>query len=114
MRGCPLASQQSTVDHLLDQLSPAGRVTAKKMFGEFCVYLDEKPIALVCDDQLFFKPTAAGRELMPGVAEAPPYPGAKPYLLIPRDDWADREAMTRLARATFDELPRPKPRKRKA
>ena len=48
-----MASQQSTIDSLLDSLSGAGRVTARKMFGEYCVYLDDKPVALVCVDNAF-------------------------------------------------------------
>ena len=109
-----MASRQSTIDHLLAQLARAGPVTAKKMFGEYCVYLDEKPIGLVCDDQFFLNPTEAGRELLAEVTEGSPFPGAKPHLLIPIDDWSDREAMARLVIATFDALPAPKPRKGKA
>lgn len=107
-----MASRQSTVDELLDCLARAGRVTARKMFGEYCVYLDDKPVALVCDDCLYVKPTAAGRELMPDVAEGSPYPGAKLHFMIPPDDWTDREALCQLLIATFHELPRPKPRKK--
>lgn len=107
-----MATRQSTVDELLDCLTGAGRVTARKMFGEYCVYLDEKPVALVCDDRLYLKPTDAGRELVPDAEEAPPYPGAKPHLVIPPETWGDRETMTDLFRTTFAALPRPKPRKR--
>ena len=109
-----MATQQSTVDDLLDGLAGAGRVTAKKMFGEFCVYLDDKPVALVCDDRLYVKPTPAGRELLPDASEQPPYPGAKPHLVIPPAEWADGERLGLLLRATFEALPRPKPKKRKA
>jgi TfoX/Sxy family transcriptional regulator of competence genes len=41
-----------------------------------------KVIALVCDNQLFIKPTAGGRSMIGNVVEAPPYPGAKPHFLI--------------------------------
>ncbi|MBA4067538.1 MAG: competence protein TfoX [Isosphaera sp.] len=109
-----MASRQPTVDRLLDLLAGAGRVTARKMFGEYCVYLDGKPVALVCDGTLYVKPTAAGRELVPDAAEASPYPGAKPHLAFPPDRWADGEALCRLVRATFAELPRPNPRKKRA
>ncbi len=109
-----MASQQSIVDDLLERLASAGKVTARKMFGEYCIYLDEKPVALVCDDTLYVKPTVAGRELVPNAAEGCPYPGAKPYLDIPEEAWIDREALCRLMRATFLELPQPKPRKKRA
>ncbi|MCK9201389.1 MAG: TfoX/Sxy family protein [Gallionella sp.] len=52
-----MATAQNTIDFLLDQLSGTGAASAKKMFGEYCLYLDGKPVALVCDDQLFLKPT---------------------------------------------------------
>jgi len=52
-----MATQQRTIDFLLEQASGAGAVTAKPMFGEYGVYVDGKMIGLVCDDQLFVKPT---------------------------------------------------------
>ena len=107
-----MPTKQATVDHLLEQLATAGPVTARKMFGEYCVYLSEKPVALVCDDRLYLKPTTAGRELAPDAEEAPPYPGAKPHLVIPAEWWADGRRMAELLRATFEELPRPKPKKK--
>jgi DNA transformation protein and related proteins len=109
-----VATHQSIVDDLLERLALAGRATARKMFGEYCVYLDEKPVALVCDDTLYVKPTAAGRALIPGTEEGSPYPGAKPHLVLPYELWTDREALCRLVRATFEELPEPKPRKKRA
>ena len=56
-----MSSQQSTVDFILDQISEAGDVSAKKMFGEYGLYCNGKMVASVCDDQLFVKPTAGGR-----------------------------------------------------
>lgn len=109
-----MASRQSTVDDLLECLSGAGQVTARPMFGEYCVYLDGKPVALVCDNRLYVKPTAAGKELVPDAAEESPYPGAKPHLMLPQDGWEDREALCRLIRATFEALPRHRPRKKKS
>lgn len=108
-----MATQQATVDDLLDRLAPAGPVTARKMFGEYCVYLKGKPVALVCDNVLYVKPTAAGRALVPDAAEEPPYPGAKPHLALPVARWANGDALCRLLQATFQELPQPKPRKKR-
>ena len=61
--------------------------------------------------QLFLKITEAGRRICPDGEEAPPYEGAKPYLLI--DDIDDRGFMTRLVQAVYEELPEPKPKKTK-
>lgn len=109
-----MATSQSTIDFLLDQLSAAGPVTAKKMFGEYCLYYSGKPIALVCDDQLFLKRTSAGRNIISGVIESSPYPGAKPHFLVTADLWEDKEWLNQLIQSTANELPKPKARKRNA
>ena len=105
-----MASDLSFAEYVRDQLAGAGRITFKKMFGEYAVYCDGKVVALVCDNTLFIKPTAAGRALMEPVIEAPPYKGAKPYLRID-DQLDDRQAMARLVRTTAAELPAPVPKK---
>ena len=62
------------------------------MFGEYVIYSGEKIVALVCDNQFFVKPTAAGRAFIGTPVEAPPYPQAKPWFLIEGAiDDADRE-----------------------
>lgn len=105
-----MGTRQTTIDHLLDVLASAGPVRARKMFGEYCLYLADKPIALVCDDQLFIKPTDAGRALLSHADEAPPYPGGKPYLRITPDQWDERDWLVQLVRTTAQALPEPAPR----
>ena len=109
-----MATSQTTMDYLLDQLSGLEQVRARKMFGEYCLYFADKPVALVCDDQLFLKPTHAGRCMIEQPAEATPYPGAKPHLLISADLWEDRDWLGSLIQATALELPQPKPKKKRA
>ena len=112
-----MATRQSTIDTLIDQLSGAGVVTSLKMFGEYCLYLDGKPVGLVCRDRLFVKPTNVGRELVPGITEEAPFPGIRPYLVVETeqaDHWEGRELLCRLLQATFEALPQPKPRKPRA
>lgn len=108
-----MATRQDTVDDLLHLLAGLGGVAARKMFGEYCLYLNDKPVGLVCDDTLYVKPTAAGRELAPDAPEGPPYPGAKPHLTFPPDTWGDGRDLCALLRATFAALPPPKPKPRK-
>lgn len=109
-----LATAQNTIDFLLDQLGGAGEASAKKMFGEYCLYRAGKPVGLVCDDQLYLKPTKAGMSLIAKVIEGSPYPGAKPHLLITADLWEDAEWLRELVRATARELPLPKPKTKKS
>lgn len=110
-----MATQQSVVDFIVEQASGAGLVTGRKMFGEYALFCAGKLVALVCDDQLFVKPTGAGRAHLVHPTEAPPYKGAKPCFLIPGDRWDDAAWLSRLIRLTADELPAPvkkPPRKR--
>ena len=86
-----MATQQRTVDFILEQLETVVDVSARKMFGEYAIYCGAKVVALVCDDQLFVKPTKAGKKFIGDVEEAPPYKGAKPSHLISGDLWEDAD-----------------------
>ena len=107
-----MASDLSFVEFVVDQMENAGVITYRKMFGEFTVYCDGKVVALICDNQLFIKPTHAGRSFIGDVVEAPPYPGAKNSFLV-EDKLEDREWLSNLIRITAKELPEPKPKKKK-
>ncbi|MBL0059535.1 MAG: TfoX/Sxy family protein [Elusimicrobia bacterium] len=108
-----MASDQEFVDFVCDQMRGAGPISFRKMFGEYAIYCRGKVVALVCDNQLFVKPTAGGRSFGGNVEEAPPYPGAKNYFLV-GDRIDDREWVSGLVRATEKNLPAPKPKKRKS
>lgn len=107
-----MASDQKFVDYIVEQIEYAGKITAKKMFGEYGIYADEKIFGLICDNKLFIKPTNAGREFIGDVTEAPPYPGAKPSFLI-EDKIEDSKWLSELVRVSVNELPLPKPKKKK-
>jgi len=100
------------LDFVVDQIENAGQITYKKMFGEYALYSDGKIFALVCDNKLFIKPTESGRVFIQDVVEAPPYPGAKLSFLI-EDKLEDRDWISNLVKITLDELPEPKPKKKK-
>lgn len=106
-----MSSKQETVDLILKQMTAAGDVSARKMFGEYGIYCDGKMVATVCDDQLFVKPTAAGRAFIGKVVEASPYPGARPGFLISPKQYKDFEWLSELIKITSQELPLPKKKK---
>jgi TfoX/Sxy family transcriptional regulator of competence genes len=110
--GLAMSSQLSFVEHICDQARDAAPISFRKMFGEYAIYQNGKVVALVCDDQLFLKPTTAARTLLPAVVESPPYPGAKPCLVI-SDFVDDRGLLSQLFRITSDALPAPKPKTRR-
>jgi TfoX/Sxy family transcriptional regulator of competence genes len=107
-----MASDLDFVEYVVDQMEDAGGITYKKMFGEYAVYCRGKVVALICDNQLFVKPTEAGRAFIGDAVDAPPYPGAKPSFLI-GEGMEDRDWLGRLIRLTEKELPLPKPKKGK-
>lgn len=102
-----MASAQRNVDFVVEQMAEARDVSARKMFGEYGIYCRGKLIGLFCDDQLFIKPTDAGRAFLGTPKEAPPYPGAKPYFLISGDHCEDGEWLSELALLTEQALPAP-------
>ena len=106
-----MSSDLNFVKFIAEQMKDAGNISFRKMFGEYAIYCNQKVVALVCDNQLFVKPTEAGRSFIGDVVEAPPYPGAKMYFLI-EDRIEDREWISSLIRVTTDELPEPKRKKK--
>lgn len=107
-----MSSDKSFVEFIVEQIENAGVITYKKMFGEYAIYSDGKIVALICDNQLFVKPTEGGRSFIGDVVEAPPYPGAKLNFLID-DKFEDRDWLSNLIRITVNELPESKPKKKK-
>ena len=92
-----MASDLSFVEYVCEQMGGVGAVSFRKMFGEYAVYADGKVVALVCDNQLFVKPTAAGKSILCKMVEAPPYPGAKSHFLV-SEQIEDRRLMEDLVR----------------
>jgi TfoX/Sxy family transcriptional regulator of competence genes len=104
-----MASSIGTVEFICDQAGLGKRLAFRKMFGEYALYLDGKVVALICDDQLFLKPTPEGREYLGNVSEAPPYPGAKNFFLL-SSDLDDPDRLSEALRVTARALPEPRPK----
>jgi len=107
-----MASDSGFVEFVVEQMEKAGVITYRKMFGEYALYCDGKIIALICNNQLFIKPTKAGRYYSPNIIEAPPYPGAKPYFLI-EDQLENKDWISHFVKITAEELPEPQPKSNK-
>lgn len=104
-----MATNPDFMEYVREQVGSAGEIAFRKMFGEYAVYLGGKVIALLCDNQFYLKPTAAGRALLGTVSEAPPFPGASLYFRL---DAAldDPELMADALRTTAAALPMPRPK----
>jgi TfoX/Sxy family transcriptional regulator of competence genes len=107
-----MSTTKEYAEFVVGQIENAGQIISKKMFGEYAIYCNGKVVGLICDNQLFIKPTPGGRTFIGKVNEAPAYPGAKLSYLI-EDNLEDREWLSELIRITEKELPEPKPKKKK-
>lgn len=98
------------MNYILEQLSELDGITHRMMMGEYIIYYREKIAAYVCDDRLLVKPVPSAVKMLPSANLEPPYDGAKEMLLV--DDIDDREFLTKLFTAMYDELPEPKKKKK--
>ena len=107
-----MASNPDFVNYICEQLEGLGAVRSRKMFGEYMVYLNDKPVIIICDDRPMVKMLSCLEELLQGRPTQPPYEGAKDhYLLDPDDRDTLREAVRLAEEAT--PLPKKKPPKKK-
>ncbi|MEO5511105.1 MAG: TfoX/Sxy family protein [Longimicrobiales bacterium] len=106
-----MATDAEYAAYAMGQIRGIPNLTHRKMFGEYAVYVGEKVVALLADNQFFLKPTEGSRSMLGTPVEAPPYPGAKNcYVLDEVLD--DPDMMTNLIRITERELPPPRPKKK--
>ena len=109
-----MATKQTTIDYLLDQLLPLDNIATRKMFGEFALYYCGKVVALICDNILYVKITAAGKDFVGDYYQAGfAYPGAKESMLIDEDRIEDGDWLRELIQITHDNLPEAKVKKSK-
>lgn len=106
-----MATSKEYMNFILEQLSGLTDITHRSMMGEYIIYYRGKIAAYVCDDRFLVKPVEAAKSMMPNAHLEPPYDGAKDMLLV--DDVDDREFLTGLFEAMYEELPAPKPKKSK-
>lgn len=106
-----MATTIDYVEYVCDQLRETGNVRYRKMFGEYMVYIDDKPIVLVCDNTPFIKITEQIEPLMQGSSTGYPYQGAKLHYLLDIDNINScLPAILKLKEVTSV----PKPKKKKA
>jgi TfoX/Sxy family transcriptional regulator of competence genes len=105
-----MATDRNFVDYVTELAELGDRLTFKKLFGEYALYLDGKVVAFACDNSLFIKPSPAVASLAPDLPQGPPYPGAKNYPIA--DELLDDPvALRRVLVETGAIMPMPKPKK---
>lgn len=106
-----MASSKEYLHFILEQLSDLEDISYRPMMGEYILYYHGKIVGGIYDDRLLVKKTRSALEYMPAAVCDFPYEGAKEMLLVEEVD--NKEFLTKLLDAMYDELPLPKPRRRK-
>ncbi len=106
-----MATRKEYLRFVLDRLSDLEEISYKQMMGEYIIYYKGKIAAYVCDNRVLIKPVKSALSLMPEAPLQVPYEGAKEMLLA--ENIEDRDFMTELFRAIYDDLPEPKPKKKR-
>ena len=81
------------------------------MMGEYIIYYNGKIVGGIYDDRLLVKPVQTAINYMPNAEYQLPYDGAKEMLLV--DNVDNKEYLIGLFKTMYDELPAPKPKKKK-
>lgn len=81
-----MASSKEYLDFILEKFTDDDRVRARKMMGEYLIYVNDVLIGGIYDDELLLKPTPAARRLLKDADERAPYDGAKKMLRVDRLD----------------------------
>lgn len=105
-----MASNPDFVNYICEQLEGLGTVRSRKMFGEYMVYLNDKPVVIICDDRPMVKTLPCLEELLRNRPTQPPYEGAKDHYLLDPDD---RDTLREAVRLAEEVTPLPKKRAKK-
>ena len=106
-----MASSKEYLRFILEQLSDLEEISYRSMMGEFIIYYRGRIVGGIYDDRLLVKPVKAAISYMPTAQYELPYEGAKEMLLV--DEVDNKEFLTGLFHAMYEELPAPKPKKKK-
>jgi len=77
-----MATTLDYVGFVSEQLRGMGAVRYRKMFGEYMVYVNDKPILLVCDNTVFVKTVPELDGVLIGAERGRPYEGAREHYIL--------------------------------
>ena len=105
-----MATTVDFIEYVCAQVEGVGAVRYKKMFGEYMVYINDKPILLVCDNVVYVKILPCLDDLMTEAEKDSPYKGAKEHYVLDIDD---KELALSVVAELEPVIPVPKPKKKK-
>ena len=101
-----MASNRDYLQFVLEQLSELDGISHRAMMGEYILYYRGKIAGGIYDDRLLVKPVPSAVAYLRDPSYELPYDGAKEMFLV--DDIDDKEYLSGLFEAMYDELPAPK------
>lgn len=105
-----MASTPEFIAYVCKQIKDVGEIRFRKMFGEYIIYVNNKPVIIVCDNVAFVKKLPCLQEMMQNVAVGCPYDGAKEHYVLDLENPAFcKTVISELEKVT----PLPKSRKKK-
>ena len=102
-----MSTNKNYLNFLLDQLSSLEGITYRMMMGEYLIYYRGKVAAYICDNKFLVKPVPSAIKMLPNAEyDSISIGGRKKLLRV--DNVDDRNFLTNLLIAIYDELPFPK------
>ena len=83
-----MASTKEFAEFVCDQIRGCGELRSRKMFGEYMMYVNGKPLLMICDNTVYVKMLPETEALLGGGATGRPYEGAREHYIL---DIEDRE-----------------------
>lgn len=110
-----MASSAEFIKFVAGQVVAAGdNIRYRKMFGDYMLYCDDRPVLLICDDTVYVKqiPETMAIFAMRGVTPDAgiPYKGARPHWIL---DIENIDLSVDMVRELARVLPVSKPKKKK-
>ncbi len=81
-----MSTTNEYIEYVCEQIKGIGEIRYKKMFGEFMIYLNDKPVIIVCDNVPFVKKLDCIKEIMQNAQTGCPYNGAKEHYILDIDN----------------------------
>lgn len=81
-----MSTTNEFIEYVCEQINGVGEIRYKKMFGEFMVYVNNKPVIIVCDNTAFVKKIDCIKELMQNAETGFPYESAKEHYILDIDN----------------------------
>ena len=105
-----MATDIDFVNYITDQIGDVGAVMSKKMFGEYMIYVNQKPVILVCNNTAYVKMLENIKPYFENGETDFPYKGAKEHYVLDIDD---RETLINVVTELEKITPIPKKKKSK-